>query len=316
MKRGFLLMNTGSPDAPTEEAVRTYLKKFLMDPFVIDLPRPLRYVIVHWAILPKRPATSAKAYQSIWTENGSPLVHHCTQLAKELNIELGMAYGKPSFKTAVENLLSKGVDEICLLPLFPQYANATTGSCVSGVKKVIHGRAKLRIAPPFYNDPAYTQPLADTLKKTDEHILFSYHGLPLRQLKKQPAPDYRIQCMETTKAIADAAGLSKDRYSTSFQSRLGRAKWIKPYTEETLQQLPTLGKTKLAVICPSFFCDCLETLEEIEIKGRKIFVDAGGESFRMIPCLNDSPAAFQCLESLMAHAENWPTIQDSGMMIR
>lgn len=332
MKRGFLLMNTGSPDAPTKEALQVYLKEFLMDPFVLDMPFLLRYALVHWAILPKRPAESAKAYKAIWSDKGSPLVHYCSELVKGLDakrddpVEIAMAYGNPSFRQGVDNLLEKGVDEICLLPMFPHYAMATTGGCSAIVKKYINGRAKLRIAPPYYNEPELIAPLAESLRGVEEHILFSYHGLPVRHLKKtdptgshcmqktdccktdSPAHNtcYRFQCLETTKAIVEKAGLEKDRYTVSFQSRLGRDPWLEPYTEETLRELPTLGKKNLAVICPAFFCDCLETLEEIEIRGREIFMDAGGESFRMVPCLNDSPAAFQCLETLMDDVENWP----------
>ena len=210
--------------------------------------------------------------------------------------------------------------------MFPHYAMATFGGCVAGVKSTLNGRANLRTVPPFYLEPTYIQPIADSLKQVEEHILFSYHGLPIRHLKKTDptgshcmqktdccekespahATCYRFQCLETTKAIVEKLGLEKDRYSVSFQSRLGRDPWMEPYTEETLRKLPTLGKKNLAVICPSFFCDCLETLEEIEIRGREIFMEAGGESFRMIPCLNTSPAAFHCLETLMARADDWP----------
>lgn len=305
MKRGYLLMNTGSPDRPTEDAVRIYLKAFLMDPFIIDLPYPLRYALVHWAILPKRPKKSAQAYESIWTNNGSPLVHYCKNLARQLKaefdepIELGMAYGKPPFKTAIENLLNQGVEEIVLLPLFPQYASATIGSCETHVKKTLKGRANLRVIPPFYLHPTYIQPQAERLKTVSEHILFSYHGLPLRQLKKQAAPNYKAQCMATTEALVKAANIPEDRYTIAFQSRLGRAEWIQPYTEETLRNMPKNGIKNLAVICPAFFCDCLETLEEIKIHSKKIFMDAGGKSFRMIPCLNDSPEAVHCLKTLM-----------------
>lgn len=332
MKRGFLLMNTGSPDAPEEAALRVYLEEFLMDPCVIDLPFPLRYALVHWAILPKRPAESAEAYEQIWTENGSPLLHYCSQLAGRLKakcsepVELGMAYGNPSFKTAIDNLLDEGVDEVCLLPMFPHYAMATTGSCVAGVRKTLRGRATLRVVPPFYLEPTYIQPMANALKGVEEHILFSYHGLPERHLKKTDptgchclssntccseasvAHDtcYRFQCFSTTRAVTKSANLSEDRYSVSFQSRLGRAKWLEPYTEEMLRELPQRGIKQLAVICPAFFCDCLETLEEIEIRGRDIFMEAGGESFRMIPCLNDTPAALHCLETLIADAGSWP----------
>ncbi len=295
-------MNTGSPEAPEEKAVRVYLKEFLMDPYVIDLPWPLRALLVHGLILPRRPAKSAKAYKRVWTEHGSPLVHHCQQLANGLNIEVGMAYGQPSFKDAVERLLADGVEEVCLLPMFPHYAMATVGACVARVKWAIKNRAVLRVVPPFFIDPSFIQPLAKTLENVEEHILFSYHGLPIRHLEKMESPDYRSQCLETTKAIVAEAGILEGDYSVSFQSRLGRSRWMEPYTEEMLQKLPGLGQTRLAVICPSFFCDCLETLEEIAICGEKIFLEAGGESFRMIPCLNTSPAAFHCLETLMADA--------------
>ncbi len=299
-------MNTGSPDAPEEAAVHAYLKDFLMDPHVIDLPWPLRALLVHGLILPRRPAKSAKAYKQIWTANGSPLVHCCQQLAKGLGVEVGMAYGKPSFKDAIDRLIGSGIDEVCLLPLFPHAAMATTGSCVESVKKAINHRAALRVAPPFYAAPAFIKPLAKSLENVDEHILFSYHGLPIRHLKKMPSPDYRFQCMETTQAVVAEAGIPEERYSVAFQSRMGRAKWMEPYTEAMLKKLPSLGKRRLAVICPSFFCDCLETLGEIEIHGKETFLKAGGESFRTIPCLNDSPAAFQCLETLMADVDQWP----------
>jgi ferrochelatase len=293
---------------------------------VIDLPWIARAILVNGIILPRRPAQSAKAYQEIWTENGSPLIHYCTQLAKGLNVEVGMAYGHPSIKDAIERLLSTGVDEICLLPMFPHYAMATVGSCVAGVTGALKGRAMLRVVPPFYLESTYILPLAESLANVDEHILFSFHGLPERHLKKTDptgthclsTPDccdrasiahetcYRHQCYETTKAIVKAAGIPESRYSIAFQSRLGRAKWMDPYTDKVLEELPVKGIKKLAVICPAFFCDCLETLEEIEIRGKESFLNAGGESFRMIPCLNDTPAGFQCLETLMSNAANWP----------
>lgn len=347
-------MNTGSPDAPTEAALRVYLEEFLMDPYVIDLPFLFRYALVHWAILPKRPAESAKAYKAVWDGGtmapssadsgntippakqaaiiGSPLVHYCTRLTEALQtqfdepVELCMAYGNPSVKQGVERLLNEGVEEICLLPMFPHYAMATFEGCVAGVTKTVKGRAKLRVVPPFYLEPTYINPLAESLKDAEEHILFSYHGLPERHLKKTDptgshclqSPDccetksqahktcYRHQCFETTKAIVKAAGIPEDRYTLSFQSRLGRAKWLDPYTEETLRTLPSKGIKNLAVICPAFFCDCLETLEEIQMRGKEIFMNAGGESFRMIPCLNDTPDALNCLKTLMQAVETWP----------
>ncbi|MEN8255115.1 MAG: ferrochelatase, partial [Verrucomicrobiota bacterium] len=185
-------------------------------------------------------------------------------------------------------------------------AMATTGACIAAVRKVLKNRATLRVVPPFYKHPAFIQPLAESLADVDEHLLFSYHGLPIRHLKKMDSPDYRVQCMETTKAIVAKAGIPEERYSVSFQSRLGRAKWMEPYTEQTLQDLPQQGIKRLAVVCPGFFCNCLETLEEIGVRGRKTFMEAGGESFRMIPCLNDSPAAVKCLESLINDVGNRP----------
>ena len=291
-------MNTGSPAAPTEEAVRAYLRKFLMDPHVIDLPFPLRYAIVHGAILPKRPAQSAKAYRKIWTEKGSPNVIHSQHLANALNAELGMLYGTPSPHQAIENLLNNGAKEILLLPLFPQHANATTGACIAEAKKWIKGRVPLRVAPPFHTHSAFISPIAESLKNIENHILFSYHGLPLRQLKKQSTPNYQEQCLATTAAIAKAAGLPKKQYTTSFQSRLGRARWMEPYTEQLLKQLPANGIKQLTIVCPGFFCDGLETLEEIGMRGKETFLKAGGESFHCIPCLNDSRAAKKCLTAL------------------
>ena len=287
--------------------MREYLKEFLMDPYVIDLPWLLRALLVYGLILPRRPAGSAMAYAKIWTEHGSPLVHYCTELAKGLKVEVGMAYGQPSFKDAIERMLADGVEEICLLPMFPHYAMATTGSCITGVTAAIKGRATLRVAPPFYSEPTFIGPLAASLADVDEHLLFTYHGLPERHLEKDArTANYRIQCLETSRLIAKAADIPAERYFISFQSRLGRAKWLEPYTEETLRELPARGIKQLAVICPSFFCDCLETLEEIEIRGKKIFLEAGGESFRMIPCLNNSPEAVLCLETLMEKANYWP----------
>lgn len=306
MKRGILLMNIGSPSAPNETAVRSFLKAFLMDPYVIDLPLPLRYLLVHKLILPLRPKKTAKAYQKIWTQNGSPLVHYSTQLAKKLNVEIGMAYGEPSYKNAIERLLQSGVDEIALLPLFPHQAQATTGSCIAAVQRSIKNRVPLRVSPPFYQDPSFIQPLAAKIQLNDEHLLFSYHGLPIRHLKKMNSPTYLEQCMATTHAIVRAANLSKIDYSVAFQSRLGRTKWMEPYTEETLRALPQQGIKKLAVISPSFFCDGLETLEEIEQQGKSTFMNAGGTDFRMIPCLNHSAAGITCINSLLSKVDSWP----------
>ncbi len=308
MKRGFLLMNTGSPESTAVPALRSYLKEFLMDPYVIDLPWLLRALLVYGLILPRRPAASAEAYKQIWTEKGSPLIHYCTELANGLGVEVCMAYGNPSVPDAIERMLADGVEEVCLLPMFPHYAMATTGSCIAGVTSAIKGRASLRVAPSFFQEPTFITPLAEGLAGVNEHVLFTYHGLPERHLKKDArTADYQMNCIETSRLIAVAAGLSPEGYSVSFQSRLGRDKWLEPFTEEMLRKLPAAGKKQLVVICPSFFCDCLETLEEIEIRGKAIFMEAGGESFRMIPCLNTSPSGFHCLKTLMDQADAWPS---------
>jgi len=328
-------MNTGSPDSPDVNAVRRYLGEFLMDPHVIDLPWLVRTFLVKGIILRTRPPESAKAYQKIWTESGSPLIAHCRQLTEQLNnqfddpVEMVMAYGNPSVDEGVDKLLKAGVDEVFLLPMFPHYAMATTGSCVASVNAVLKKKnphISLHVAPPFYIEPTYIQALAASLADVEEHILFSYHGLPERHLKKTDptgnhclaSPDccekespahatcYRHQCFETTRAVVAVAGIPKERYTIAFQSRLGRDKWLEPALDTLLKELPSKGIKKLAVICPSFFCDCLETLEEIEVRGKATFLAAGGESFRMIPCLNNSPAAQECLQTWMAHAENWP----------
>lgn len=326
MKTGVLLMNTGSPDAPAEQAVRRYLREFLMDPNVIDFPWPLRALLVYGIILPRRPAKSAEAYQAVWTENGSPLIYHCTELARALQqqaglpVEAGMAYGNPSIQAAIQKLVAVGVEKIRVLPLFPQYAMATVGTCVAKAQSV--SPVPLEVIAPFYNHPAFIQPLADSLAGLEEYLLFSYHGLPERHLRKtdptgshclatahccetaSPAHStcYRHQCFETTKAIVKAAGIPADRYSIAFQSRLGRDKWMEPYTDEMLKQLPVQGIKNLAVICPAFFCDCLETLEEIGLRGRETFLGSGGETFRLIPCLNAGESAVQCLAQFVSNA--------------
>ena len=327
-------MNTGSPDSTSVADVRRYLGEFLMDPYVIDLPWPLRALLVKGIILRTRPPESAEAYKAVWTEHGSPLIHYCRQLTDTMKarfsepVEMVMAYGNPSVQQGVDSLLRQGVEDVCLLPLFPQYAMATTGSCTAAVKAALkksRGGAALRVAPPFYTEPTYIQPLAEKLKDVEEHVLFSYHGLPERHLRKTDptgkhclkTPDccktpsaahatcYRHQCMETTRAIVNAAGLPPERYTLAFQSRLGRDKWLEPATDTMLEEMPARGIKRLAVLCPAFFCDCLETLEEIEMRGKETFLAAGGEAFRMIPCLNDSPAGKECLAKLMTDCASW-----------
>lgn len=311
--RGILLANLGSPAAPEHDDVRRYLNEFLMDRHVIDAPWPVRRVVVS-LILRRRPEASAAAYRTIWRdeEPGSPLLHWSERLADALRrrvnvpVALGMRYGAPRLEEAIK-ALAAAVDEILLMPLYPQHADATRTTTIEQAQ-ALAGDTRLLVLPPFYNRPEYLQAmrrlLSQELPRDADHLLFSYHGLPERQIRKadptgnhclqrpacceMPSPAhagcYRHQCLETTKRLA--AGLPVP-HSTSFQSRLGRLRWLTPYTEEHLQQLAKDGVRHLAVVCPSFVADNLETLEEVAMQGEATFRAAGGERLTLIPCLND-----------------------------
>ena len=330
-KRAVLLVNLGSPDSPSVKDVRKYLHQFLMDERVIDVPYLLRKFIVSAFILPFRPKRSAEAYRSIWWKDGSPLivisrkVQRLLQEQANMPIELAMRYRNPSIQQGMQNLLRKrdpSVREIFLIPLFPHYAMSTYETVIVAVKKAlaeINPDIELRIQAPFYDNPSYIEVLAESarpyLNQEFDHILFSYHGLPERHLKKtdptgqhcladeaccnrpSEAHDtcYRHQVFRTSELVANALGIPQNKYSISFQSRLGKDPWLKPYTSEELQLLPKRGVKKLIVICPAFVSDCLETLEEIEIGGRELFLGTGGEEFQMIPCINDHPVWIQTL---------------------
>ncbi len=323
MKQGLLLMNLGSPDSPSVPDVRRYLREFLMDGRVIDAPYPIRFGIVHFGILPKRPRESAHAYQSVWTREGSPLVATSRRVLEavrsrlSLPVELAMRYQNPSVEHAVENLASRGVTEIVLLPLFPHYAMSSYETAVEKVRAVLSKRREqisLKVVEPFYDHPAYVGALASTarpfLNADFDHLLFSFHGLPERHLHKSdptrghclkvpnccevPSPAhktcYRAQTFRTARALAATAGVAREKYSIAFQSRLGRDPWMQPYTDHELERLARAGVKKLLVICPAFVTDCLETIEEIGMRGKETFLAAGGEQFTMIPCLNSDPA--------------------------
>ncbi len=351
--RCLLLANLGSPASPAEADVRAYLNEFLMDPRIIDMPYPLRWFIVKRFILPKRPAQSARAYQRIWREEGSPLIALSqrvrARLAARLDmpVALGMRYGQPSVRAGLEELLGEmgPGGEIILLPMYPHYAMSTyetlTLKTLAELEKLAgveptpdkaaqrwlrdavsraDGRAfsrsvgdyTLRVIPPHYHHPAYIAALAASIRPTlaagdFDHLLFSFHGVPERHLHKTAprgagclqdgccttavgahALCYRHQAFTTTKLVARALGLHPDQYSLSFQSRLGRDEWLKPYTADELPRLARAGVKRLAVVTPAFTVDCLETLEEIGIEGRETFLQAGGAHFGRIPCLNDN----------------------------
>lgn len=321
--RAVLLSNLGSPDKPDVPSVRRYLNQFLMDPYVIQLPWLLRRLIVGLFVLPLRPKASAHAYQSIWWEEGSPLIVLSQRLLDavrkntDVPVALAMRYGSPGIEEQLLHLAVKdGIEEILLIPLYPHYADSTVKTSVEKAKEVITRhklKVKLTVLSPFYQDQDYIDALvastAPWIHGANEfdHILFSYHGLPESHLTKAdptgghclkskdccqtPSPAhascYRHQVLRTTDCFVQNAGLEPGQYSVAFQSRLGKAKWLEPSTVDTLEKLASEGVRNLLVMCPAFVTDCLETLEEIEIQGTEIFKQAGGESLTLIPCLND-----------------------------
>jgi ferrochelatase len=324
---GVLLINLGTPDAPTPEAVGRYLREFLMDGFVIDVPRPLRWFLVNVMIVPRRKLQSAKAYQKVQLPEGSPLLVYTRDLAEKVAgrlasdnryvLEYAMRYGNPSIASALRKLRSPDISQIIVLPLYPQYAESSYETAVVETQRVARelGCAeRLFFFPPFYHRPEFIAACARRLTKAHEkdpvdHVVFSFHSLPERHLKRLDQTRqhclvkagcceqistanhncYRAQCFFTARAIAAELGLNDEDYTVSFQSRLGRAKWIGPTTEVVLHELAQRGVKRVAVSCPSFVADCLETLEEMGIRGRQTFVQAGGEALNLVPSLNAEP---------------------------
>lgn len=321
-KRAVLLINLGSPDSPTVPKVRSYLREFLSDPRVIDTSAIARFLLVNFIIAPFRSRTSAHAYQKIWTTAGSPLVVVSQQLAAKVQerlgadyqVILGMRYGQPSLREAVRRLNTTTIEELVVLPLFPQYSTAATASAIDVVISEL-GKKKalphLRIIRDFYDDPgfinAFVKVAAPQLKKFQpDHVLLSYHGLPLHQMTQLDPTGrschtsenccdkigesnrycYRAQCFAGTRALARGLGLAPGSYSTAFQSRLGRAEWIRPYTDEILSELRQKGVKRLAVMCPTFVADCLETLEEIAMRAAEDWQKLGGEALELVHSLN------------------------------
>ena len=315
MKKGLLLINLGTPSAPTIPAVRRYLRVFLSDSRVINLPAPIRYLLLYGIILPFRPKQSAKAYKEIWTDQGSPLLINSINLKDKVQIKLGgqwlvhlgMRYGEPNINDALEQM--KYCDEVIILPLYPQYSSAATGSSIEYTLNQIKDWEifpNISIIRDFHQNEHYIGAQANKLKPyldTHDFILFSYHGVPENQLLKGTCKTtcqsacsklsekfkgcYRAQCHQTTDAIVEHLDLPTKNFQTSFQSRLGKTKWIEPYTDEVLNQLYHQGVRKLAVCCPSFVADCLETIEEIGLRLQEQWLSLGGETFSLIPSLND-----------------------------
>ena len=338
VKRGVILVNLGSPDSTEVKDVRRYLNEFLMDEKVIDLPWLLRALLVQGIIVPLRAPKSAEAYKTIWWKEGSPLVvltkrlQQAVQKYFEEPVEISMRYGNPTPKAAFDNLIKRQPDleEVIVFPLYPHYAMS---SYETGVEYMYNEHKKhnysfkLKHVKPYYNHPAYIHALAESIKpyidKPYDKILFSYHGIPGRHLKKTdatgchcltvndccntPSPAhetcYRHQVFETTKLVTEKLNISKDRYEISFQSRLGKG-WLQPFTDKRLEAMPAEGIKKLLVVCPAFVSDCLETLEEIEERGKESFMEAGGEIYEMIPCMNIQEAWVNAVAGLIKKEED------------
>lgn len=298
-KIGVLLANLGTPDAPTTPAVKRYLKQFLSDPRVIDLPKLKWQTILNCFVLPKRSPKVAKLYSEIWTDEGSPLLAISRQQqkavqsyfdakGKDVVVELGMSYGNPSIAQAVENLTQQVVEKIIVLPLYPQYSSTTTASVLDAFAESL--KQHRRIVPfdfvhSYHNDPLYIEALANSIQlEQDELLLFSFHGIPKRYANE--GDFYPQHCQQTAELVAEKLNLSPEQWKLTFQSRFGDEEWLQPYTDETLEAFPQQGIKKVAVICAGFSVDCLETLEEIAEENRENFINAGGESYRYIPALN------------------------------
>jgi ferrochelatase len=320
-----LLVNLGSPDAPTPAALRRYLAEFLSDPRVVEIPRLLWWLILHGVVLRTRPRQSAAKYASIWTRDGSPLLTWSQRQAKRLLGELGqrghpvlvrcaMRYGQPSIGSALDTLRAEGATRILVLPLYPQYAAATTASVFDAVSSWAARARRLpefRFVNQYHDDPGYIAALANSVQAhwrangRGERLLMSFHGLPARTLAL--GDPYHCHCHKTARLLAERLGLRDGEWIVSFQSRLGRAKWLEPYTEPTVRRLAADGVKRLDAICPGFAADNLETLEEIAIEARDAFLVAGGQEFRFIPCLNDRDDWIRALGDLtLQHLQGWP----------
>jgi ferrochelatase len=338
MKKGVLLVNLGSPDSPEPKDVKKYLGEFLMDERVIDVPLWARTLLVKGIILNTRPKASAKAYKKIWWDDGSPLIVLSERLQQKLQkqidlpVALAMRYGSMTIKKGLRELVDKGVEEVFLIPLYPQFAMATTETIVvlaEEIRKSYFPNLKISDLPAFYSREDYIDVLSNSIErhlkgKNYEHLLFSYHGVPERHIRKSditkshckidgsccitPSPAhefcYRHQCKEVTRLVAEKLNFEEGTYSTSFQSRLGFDPWLQPYTDRTIERLGKEGVKNMAIVTPAFVSDCLETLEEIAMEGEEIFHEMGGKDFTTVPCLNDDD---EWVALLTKWIHNWAT---------
>ncbi|MDR2164191.1 MAG: ferrochelatase [Zoogloeaceae bacterium] len=318
VETGVLLVNLGSPAAPTPRAVRAYLREFLSDPRVVETPRALWLPILHGVILNTRPRVSAAKYASIWTPEGAPLVVHTREQARYLRGYLGergmasirvgwaMRYGKPGIREGLTRLKAAGARRVLVVPLYPQYAASTTASAMDAVcdwLRQTRNQPEMLLLRDFHDDPGYIAALADNVRRHrgpapgNAVLVFSFHGLP--QKSRILGDPYFDQCQTTARLLAEALRLAAHEYRVAFQSRLGKEPWLQPYTAETLVSLARQGVRRVDIVCPGFVADCLETLEEIALSNRRLFLEAGGQYFRYIPALNESPAWLAALADLV-----------------
>jgi ferrochelatase len=311
-KVGVLLVNLGTPDEPTPAAVKRFLAQFLHDKRVVDTSRWIWCPVLHGIILPRRSPRVAELYQSIWTEQGSPLLAYSRKQAEKLQqvldvpVELGMTYGNPSLQSGLEALRQRDVEQVVLLPLYPQYSGTTTGAVEDALAKALKNlpdAPRVKLVEQYHDHPLYIKALAESVRQKwqqhgrGDYLLCSYHGIPQRYADN--GDDYPKQCQTTTRLLAQELGLDKQQIGMSFQSRFGREEWVKPYTDETLQALAAGGTESLDIMTPAFSADCLETLEEIAEECKAIFTEAGGKQFNYIPCLNDDDAHIRMMAELV-----------------
>ena len=330
-KIGVLVSNLGTPEAPTKQALRPYLKQFLSDPRVVEVPKLIWWCILNLIILNIRPKRSAAAYATVWTEQGSPLLTHTINQAKgieqrlkqqygdDIVVEYAMRYGQPSVAKAVDKLLAQGARKLLVLPLYPQYCASTTGSTFDALAQDFMQRRWLpdvRFISHYHDQDKYIECVANKITAywqqhpQPDKLIFSYHGIPKRYLTN--GDPYHCECHKTTRLIAEKLGLAADRYMTTFQSRFGREEWLTPYTDETLKSLPKQGVKSVHVVCPGFSSDCLETIEEIGEENREYFEHAGGQEYHYIDALNDDPAHLDMLSKLIVdNLQGWSVGDDT-----
>ncbi|RXZ42752.1 ferrochelatase [Crenobacter cavernae] len=317
-RTGVLLINLGTPDAPTAKALRPYLKEFLSDARVIEIPRALWWFVLNGIILNVRPKKSAEKYAAVWSAEGSPLLAHTqkqTKLLKsllgerghgDLVVDFAMRYGNPSIEGVIRKMRAQGVDRFVVLPLYPQYAASSSGTALDQVFRTLmklRNMPEVRTVRHFHDHPGYIAALAGQIRAhwqthgRPEKLVMSFHGVPRFTLAK--GDPYHCECQATGRLLAEALGLSKDDYIVGFQSRFGRAEWLKPYAVDIFRELGRAKTRRIDVVCPGFMSDCLETLEEIAIEGKEIFLTAGGGEYRYLPCLNESPAGIAALADIV-----------------